>query len=105
VDAGPGAPRLIEGHYFVAGDAPDPLACGADADCLADVVTDENGCCVRSTAPLPQTWLWHDWSTGRRLGDACKAAACQATPPGELPLACRVDVRCLAGRCASSCDR
>ena len=105
VDAGPGAPRMVLGHYFVAGDAPDPLACGTDADCLAGVVTDENGCCIRSAAPQPQTWLWHDWSTARRLGDTCKAASCPAVAAGELPLACKVDIRCLAGRCATTCDR
>jgi hypothetical protein len=106
-DGGPPASRPVvtnDPRYFVEAGAPDPLACDADKDCIADVIVDQTGCCVVPGEPLPQTWAWHTWLGERRMGDACRGVKCKPLPVPSMPRSCLLQVRCLSGRCADSCS-
>lgn len=98
-----GPARLIEGLYFVDEGAPDPLACRDDRDCIGDTVPDDTGCCVRNPDPRPQTWAWHTWMTERRLSGKCDEVKCPPSPHARMPEICKLQVKCIGGRCASTC--
>jgi hypothetical protein len=98
-----GPKRMIDGRYFVADGAPDPLWCSVDRDCIGDAVTDESGCCVASPDSFPQNWSWHVWISQRRLSQACDGVSCSPVPAGKLPRSCRLAAACKAGRCADAC--
>lgn len=97
------ASHMVEGRYFVTQGAPDPLACKADKECIADTVTGDDGCCVISPQPWPQTWAWHTWISQRRMSAACKRVKCPPLPAPIPPAQCYFDARCVKGRCQSSC--
>ena len=99
-----GPPRLVEGVYFVDEGAPDPIACREDKDCIGDTVPDDTGCCVRSSDPLPQTWVWHTWMTERRLSGSCGEVKCPPLPVAKMPDLCKLKVRCAADRCVNTCQ-
>lgn len=98
----PGATMLHRVYFSMEG-APDPLACKADSECIGDTVTRDDGCCVMSSEPLPQTWAWHTWLSNRRMSEACKPMKCPQPPPPSMPPDCSFKVKCVGGVCKNSC--
>ena len=99
-----GPTRMLDGLYYVMEGAPEPLVCQRDRDCIGDTVTDDTGCCVRTPESHAQTWAWHNWVTGRRLGQDCDKVTCPPLPVSGMPSACKLEVKCKNNRCADTCD-
>jgi len=103
-----GLPRTIprDPRYYAPREAPDPLACRDDKDCISDTIVDAKaGCCVVESDPMPQTWAWHAWVTEHRMSPSCDDAKCQPVAvPDNLPRACLLEARCQAGRCDTRCE-
>jgi len=100
-------PRTIppDPRYYAPANAPDPLSCLADKDCISDITVDtETGCCVAQSDPMPQTWAWHAWVTEHRLSPDCRDAQCKPVAvPATLPRACLLEAHCNNGRCSNGC--
>lgn len=108
VDAAP-ATRVedvggMQGAFFIAEGAPDPLACTADTDCTGDTVTDATGCCIASPMPVAQTRAYHVWKSARRQSPACKIE-CPPQPIPTQPPECTFKVSCADGKCMNACNQ
>ena len=83
--------------------APHPLACAADADCIAGPgVNPENGCCDTGVEVGVYGRAYVQWRAGW-VRDNCGGVECPMLPPPAPPLRCALQGRCVAGRCAGSC--
>ena len=92
----------VEGPFYLEPGAPDPRACGSDADCVGDTVTDRAGCCVASSTPVAQSWAYHTWLSTHRGAAACAGVSCRVFSPSP-PLDCEMTVRCVEGACVNTC--
>ncbi len=93
----------MENGYFVTGATPSPTECTADADCLANTVPDETGCCQNHMLK-PHTVAYRDWVNAWRQ-EACKDVTCPPPPAPAQPADCELAVKCVDGACANSCGR
>jgi hypothetical protein len=94
--------KMQDKLYYVEPGAPDPLACRADADCTADVVTKPDGCCMVNN-PYAQSCAWRDWLRAHTSSPDCSSVDCSTNLRMAPPPSCASDVHCVAGRCADSC--
>ena len=93
---------MQNGLYYVEPGAPDPLACQTDSDCVADVVTKADGCCMVNN-PYAQSRAWRDWLLKHESSDSCAHVDCSTAMQMAPPPSCASQVSCSAGHCVDAC--
>lgn len=92
-------------QFFREPDAPDPLACTSDSDCVASGTLDHTGCCwtYRDMNATAQAKRYAEWVHQRKT-TKCAAAECMSPPVPTEPPPCLFRVHCVTGRCGNECD-
>ncbi len=93
----------VVGGYFVTDEAPDPVACAADADCIGNTLLGADGCCRDPLTLLPHSKAYDAWQGARQSGPECADVTCPPPPDAGEPADCYFDVRCVEGACRNSC--
>lgn len=90
--------------FWTLEEAPPPLACVTDDDCLGDTVPAEDLCCQDPHKVAAHSSAWRTFIQAWR-DRSCGDHACPPPPSPSQPPACAFEVRCQAGRCVDDCPR